>query len=322
MGGWLAETLGLTSPVVCAPMAGVGGGRLAKAVSAAGGLGMIGVGGATTPEWIREQVDIAAEQGRPYGVGLMAWVLQEDRRQLDAVLGLDPLPALVSVSFGDYRSFADELQSKGIVVATQAGNRADAQAAQAAGLDVIVVRGAEAGGHGRNHIATLPLLELVLDEIDLPVLAAGGISSARGVAAVLAAGAVGAWVGTAFIACPEADNSPAARSWIVESDGDTAYGRVFDVGLRQNWPPEFGGRALRNQFFVQWEGREDELAADDDAAADLRRAMSASDFDTGVIYAGQGVEAIREERSAAVVVASLSRVGPYLGAAATEHAAS
>lgn len=85
-GGWLERRFAITAPIVCAPMAGVGGGRLASAVSAAGGLGMIGAGGATTPQWITEQAAIAAESGKPYGVGLMAWVLKEDRGQLDAVL--------------------------------------------------------------------------------------------------------------------------------------------------------------------------------------------------------------------------------------------
>jgi nitronate monooxygenase len=248
----------------------------------------------------------------------MAWVLDRDRSQLDAVLELNPLPALVSVSFGTYRPYVEELQANGIVVATQVGNGDDVRAAAGAGVDVIVARGAEAGGHGRNDIGTLPLLELVLEETDQPVLAAGGISSARGVAAVLAAGAVGAWIGTAFLACPEADNSAAARARVLASDGDTAYGRVFDVGLRQHWPAEFGGRALRNEFFDRWEGREGALAADDEAADRLRRAMADGDFDTGVIYAGQGVVQLREERSAAEVVASLSLASALLRQAADD----
>lgn len=314
--GWLSDRFGVTAPLVCAPMANVGGGRLAAAVSAAGGLGMIGAGGATSPDWIASQAVLAGADGRPYGIGLMAWVLDGDRSQLNAVLGLDPLPALVSVSFGTYRRYTDELQEHGVVVATQVGNLDDARIAQAAGVDVIVARGAEAGGHGRNEIGTLPLLDLVLGVTDRPVLAAGGIASARGVAAVLAAGAAGAWVGTAFLACPEADNSAAARARVLGSAGDTAYGRVFDVGLRQSWPREFGGRALRNAFFDRWEGREEELADDDEAATELRAAMASGDFDTGVIYAGQGVAAVREERSAAEVVAELGAVGPLLRSAA------
>lgn len=293
---------------------------MAAAVSAAGGLGMLGAGGSTTPEWIVAQASVAAASDRPYGIGLMAWVLADDRRQLDAVLGLDRLPALVSVSFGRYRPYVEELQQAGIVVATQVGDVADARVAQGAGVDVIVARGAEAGGHGRNAVGTLPLLEMVLEEVDRPVLAAGGISSARGVAAVLAAGAAGVWVGTAFLACPEADNTAGARARVLASDGDTAYGRVFDVGLRQAWPAEFGGRALRNEFFDRWEGREDELATDDVAAAGLRAAMEADDYEIGVLYAGQGVGTLSRERPASEVVARLGDVGPLLRRAASNRA--
>src|SRR5699024_6204281 len=121
-----------------------------------------------------------------------------DRAPLDAAIAARP--ALVSVSFGDYRPYVGPLQEAGIAVATQVGDVAEAVEAARAGVDLVVARGAEAGGHGRNRVATLPLLQAVLDAVDRPVLAAGGISTGRGLAAVLAAGAAGAWVGTAFLA--------------------------------------------------------------------------------------------------------------------------
>src|SRR5262249_21849694 len=85
------------------------------------------------------------------------------------------------------------LREAGVTVATQAGTLAEAQAAEQAGVDVIVARGGEGGGHGRNDVATLPLLQMVLDAVAAPVLAAGGITRPPGPAAVLAAGAGGAW---------------------------------------------------------------------------------------------------------------------------------
>ena len=98
---------------------------------------------------------------------------------------------------------------------------------------MLVARGGEGGGHGRNDVATLPLLQAVLDAVTVPVLAAGGIGTARGLAAVLAAGAAGAWVGTAFLACTEAATSAGARELLLTAaDTDTVYGRVFDVGQR------------------------------------------------------------------------------------------
>src|SRR5215471_4897876 len=195
---WLSERFGLDVPEVCAPMAGAAAGELAAAVSRGGGLGMIGVGGAATPEWISEQCEIAGSAGRPFGVGLLAWLLADNPGQRDAVLAARP--ALVSVSYGPYQRYLPALHEAGVTVATQAGTVAEAQAAEQAGVDVIVARGGEGGGHGRNDVATLPLLQMVLDTVAVPVLAAGGITGPRGLAAVLAAGAAGAWVGTAFLA--------------------------------------------------------------------------------------------------------------------------
>ena len=314
-GAWLKERFGVAVRVVGAPMAGVAGGRLAGAISAAGGLGMIGVGPVTPPEWIEAQCAVAAAAGSPFGVGLMAWALEAKPEQLDATIAGGP--AFVSVSFGDCARFVDRLAEAGIVTATQAGTVEQALAAQSDGFDVVVARGAEAGGHGLNQVGTLPLLQSVLDAVAIPVLAAGGISAASGVAAVLAAGAAGAWVGTAFLACPESESSEAAKARIVGAGGsDTAYGRVFDVAMGLGWPPEYGGRALRNDFFDRWEGREDGLAGDADALEGFRAAVRARDFDTAYLYAGQGIGMLDRERPAAEVVADLARADELLRAAA------
>jgi nitronate monooxygenase len=307
----LTSRFDLAVPVVGAPMAGAAGGRLAAAISASGALGMVGAGGAATTAWIAEQGRIAAASGRAWGIGLLAWVLEANPAQVDAVAEL--APPLVSVSYGPYQRHLAILKQAGSAVATQVGTLAEARAAEQAGVDLIVARGGEGGGHGRNDVATLPLLQAVLDHVSVPVLAAGGIATARGLAAVLAAGAAGAWVGTAFLACPEATVVPAARDRIVSaSQTDTSYGRVFDVGLRQAWPPEYGGRALRNRFFERWEGREPELTSDDHAYAELLAALERHDFDTACIYAGQSVGLIQRSRPAAEVVADLATAAELL----------
>ncbi|MDR8412574.1 nitronate monooxygenase [Nonomuraea sp. 3-1Str] len=302
---WLTERFDLDVPLVGAPMAGVGGGRLAAAVSAAGALGMFGVPSAAGPEWIAEQAAVAAAGGRPYGIGLLAWALPGNPGQFRAVL--DARPPIVSVSFGPYERYVGELREAGITVVTQAGTTEEARAAEQAGVDAVVARGGEGGGHGRGEVATLPLLEGVLDAVRIPVLAAGGIATARGLAAVLAAGAEGAWTGTAFMGCAETTISEAATRRLLEAgETDTAYGRVFDVAQRLGWPAEYGGRALRNAFFERWAGREDELAADEDARAALEAARRDEDFDTAFVYVGQGVGLVRERRTAADVVAGFA----------------
>ena len=311
---WLTERFGLSVPVVGAPMANVSGGRLTAAISAAGGLGMLGAGSAVTADWIRTEGAIAAESGKPYGIGLMAWSVQERPEHLEAVLELKP--ALVSLSFGDYTPYVGTLQAAGIVVATQAGTVADARAAIDAGVDVIVARGAEAGGHGRNAVATLPLLQAILDLTDLPVLAGGGISGARGLAAVMAAGAAGGWIGTAFITCVEAQTKESARQAIIAADETaTVYGTVFDAASRAGWPDEFGGRALRNAYFDNWEGREDELKSDDTGHADYVDGSKTADPARASIYAGQGVGALTGQPTAAEVVEEFATYRDYLRAA-------
>jgi nitronate monooxygenase len=307
---WLTERFGLSVPVVGAPMAGVSTGRLAAAVSAAGGLGMVAAGPTSTPGRLHDQCVVARTAG-PFGVGLMAWALAQDDSLLDAVAA--EAPALVSVSYGPYERWIAPLQAAGVVVATQVGTLQEALAAEQAGVDLLVARGGEGGGHGRADVATLPLLQDVLDAVQVPVLAAGGIGTARGLAAVLAAGAAGAWVGTAFLACTEAATSVGARERLLSAgDTDTAYGRVFDVGQRLAWPPEYGGRALRNRFFDRWVGREDELAGDEAAAAELLAARKQGDFDVACVYAGQGVSLLRRERAAAEVVAEFAGAAALL----------
>lgn len=315
---WLTERLGLAVPVVAAPMAGVSTGRLAAAVSAAGALGTLGLGPTSTPDRARAEC-AAARAGGPFGVGLMAWALAQDDALVEVVA--EERPALVSLSYGPYARWVEPLRAAGTVVATQVGKLSEALAAEQAGVDVLVARGGEGGGHGRADVGTLPLLQSVLDAVEVPVLAAGGIGTARGLAAVLAAGAAGAWVGTAFLTCTEAATSPAARERLLAAhDTDTAYGRVFDVGQRLAWPPEYGGRALRNAYFDRWAGHEDELAQDDAAAEELLAARRAGDFDTACIYAGEGVGLLRDERPAAEVVAGFAGAAALLARAARSTA--
>lgn len=298
----LPEPLRTTVPLIGAPMAGPGGGRLAHAVSAAGALGMFGVNDSRTPEWIAQEAEIAGAGRTPYGVGLVAWALDKHPEQLEAVIELRP--TLVSVSFGDYAPAVERLREAEILTATQIGSLDDLETAIDAGVDVIVARGGEGGGHGRNAMATLPLLQLVLDRTELPVYAAGGILNHRGLAAVLAAGAAGAWVGTAFLGTTEAASTPAAKQALFAADS-TGYGRVFDEAQDVDWPHEYGGRSVANRFFDEWVGHEDDL--DDSARTRFRAAVSGQDYSVAHLYAGEGVAALTHEVTAADVVAEFAR---------------
>jgi nitronate monooxygenase len=300
----LTRRFDLAAPVVGAPMAGVAGGALARAVSLGGGLGMIGVGNAATPDFVAEQAAIPADDGLPFGIGLMAWALVERPELLDATIAAGP--ALVSVSFGDPAPATERLHDAGIAVAAQVNTTDDVRRAQEAGVDLLVAQGTEAGGH-TGHRATLPLLQEVLTLADRPVLAAGGVATGAGVAAVLVAGAAGVWIGTPLLACPEALNSPAARARVCAATGeDTVLTRAFDVAQGLAWPERWPGRAVANDFSREWHGREAELARDPDAARRVVEARRTGDLTAAPLYAGESVGLVTGERPAADVVRQLA----------------
>jgi nitronate monooxygenase len=281
---WSART-GLRVPIVNAPMGGVAGGQLAAAVTAAGGLGMVGMGTAGSTSSLH--VELPHVHGT-FGIGLVDWVIRKEPELFDAALAARPV--LVSVSFGTDLSWARRVRDAGIASATQVYNSAEAQRAQDAGIDLLVARGCEGGGHGDATIGTLPLLDAVLDVVSVPVLAAGGIASPRSLAAVLAAGASGAWLGTVLSASPEALTSDASRRALVAArETDTTSTRVFDIVRGLPWSKRFPSRVLRNDFVARWSGHEDALADNPDALDELAAAIAADDRGTAPVDAGQGV---------------------------------
>ena len=298
-----SRSLGLDVPIVNAPMGGAAGGALAAAVSDAGGLGMIGMGSSATAEKLAAELPHVANLKRPFGIGLVDWVAAGQPDLLDTALAARP--ALLCVSFGDRWEWVSRAHQAGALAATQVPDLRTAQRAVDAGVDVVVARGNEGGGHGQPLIGTLPLLTELLDHLTVPVLAAGGISSGRGLAAVLAAGASAAWLGTAFTACPESLLSDATRNQLLAANGtDTVTTRVFDIALGYAWPPSLPERVLRNDFSDRWGGHEESLDAD--AAAEVAQAIAAEDFTRSPINAGQGVGALSAVRTAAGVIGLLS----------------
>jgi nitronate monooxygenase len=300
----LTEMFGLRHPIILAPMGGVSGGHLAATVSNAGALGLVG-GGYGDPTWLRTELSRVKEgTEQPWGVGLITWSV--NRSVVDLVLGYQP--HAVMLSFGDPKPYASAIKSAGCKLICQAQGLAETELAQDAGADIIVAQGTEAGGHGARR-ATLPLVPAVVDAVaPTPVVAAGGIADGRGLAAALMLGAHGVLIGTRFYASTEALGPDGAKQRIVAAHGSkTARTCVFDIVRGYAWPPGYSGRALRNRFMERWHGRESDLAAAlETERAAYQVAARDGDYDTAVVWAGEGVDLIKSVEGAAALVARIS----------------
>lgn len=303
MKSFLTESWPLRVPVIGAPMSPQSGGRLAAAISHAGGLGMIGVAASQSVAQLQADADECRALGARFGIGLMTWVLEKRPELLDAAIAARPFA--LSLSFGDPSPFVARIRDAGIELVCQVQDLQSALQAERAGATLLVAQGTEAGGH-TGAVGTLPLLQIVLDAVQLPVVAAGGIGNGRGLAAVLAAGAAGAWIGTRFLVAQEARNSERARERLVaSSETDTVLTAVFDTVQRFAWPKQFRGRALRNGFTDAWHGREPALANDENARSQFEAARQAEDYDTAHLYAGQAVGLAKQVEPAASIVARI-----------------
>jgi nitronate monooxygenase len=283
------KLLGIEKPLVLAPMGSASGGALAAAVSAAGGLGLIGAGYGDA-DWIREQFRLAG--GTRVGIGFITWSLARRPQLLD--LALEHKPAAVMLSFGDPLPFSEKIRRAGARLILQVQDLETARQAIAARPDVLVAQGTEAGGHGgdRSLFTLLPSIQTLNPGV--PLLAAGGIAERRGFEAARALGADGVLVGTRFLASDESLAAPLAKKRIVEADGDaTVRTTIFDLVRGYDWPAKFTGRALRNRFSDTWHGRERELGQNLSVEKDRYAAAAEKrDFDTAVIFAGEAVNLI------------------------------
>jgi nitronate monooxygenase len=302
---YLTASLGLRYPIVSAPMAYVGRGRLARAVSLAGGLGMIGIGSTESVEFLAQEAAVARGQDSTrFGIGMHAWALNKRPELLDAAIEAQPL--LISLSFGSAAPYAARIHAHGILLAAQVNNRAEALQAVKQGVDILVTQGVEAGGHVSGPVSSLPLLQSVLEAVSVPVLIAGGIATPRGIAAALAAGAEGVWMGTRLLASPECENSADARERLVRAqENETILTRAFDVAQGLDWPSQYPGRALQNRFTEQWHTRLEALPQATEARQELKEAVAAKNYDLAFIYAGEAVGLITRQQPAGEIIREL-----------------
>jgi nitronate monooxygenase len=295
----LTRLLGLQHPILLAPMGSAAGGKLAAAVTHAGGLGMLGSGYADEKAIRRELTEAGNAR---VGIGFILWALDKNPAALD--VALDARPAAVMLSFGDPQPYTARIKAAGCRIICQVQTLEQAKQAASAGADVIIAQGRDAGGHAGMTRGTIGLVPAVVDAVGpIPVVAAGGIADGRGLAAALSLGASGVSMGTRFTATRESLWDQAMKEKAVASSGDqTAQTRVFDIVRGAQWPAIYPGRALRNDFFDQWHGKEETLQGQQKQAETGYLASSANDFGQRVVWAGESVDLVRDIPTAREVI--------------------
>jgi len=304
----LTDRLGLDLPIIQAPMAGTSTPKLAAAVSNAGALGSISIGSVDAVEGRMQIQALQALTVRPFNVNVFChapmpsdptcdrvWIdslrpifaafdaappetlteiyqsfLTDDAKL--AVL-LDEKPAVVSFHFGlPQPDQIAALKSAGCLLIASATTPQEGRLAQAAGIDMVVAQGFEAGGHrgvfdlaDDPRFATLPLTRLLARELDISVIAAGGIMDGAGIAAALALGAAGAQLGTAFVSCPESAANPAYRAALASPRAE-----------RTRVSPVISGRPARGIENAFMQRADEALTADYPYAYDLGKALNAA----------------------------------------------
>ena len=299
--------LGCRVPLQQAGMGGVAGPSLAAAVAEAGGLGMVG-GAGVPPPVLAEMLDAVAARTRGvFGVNFLMPFLDRE-----AVAVAAARARVVEFFYGDPDpTLVDAVHAGGALACWQVGSVDEAVAACGAGCDVVVAQGTEAGGHVRGTTGLLPLLGAVLDAVDVPVAAAGGIGTPRAMAAALAAGADAVRVGTRFVAAREADAHPEYVAALIAARAeDTVLTRHFSV----MWP-DAPHRVLRSAVAAA-EAWPDDVVGETEvfggrqplprSAVPCPTRATTGAIAAMALYAGESVGAVRNVTSAADIVRELA----------------
>jgi enoyl-[acyl-carrier protein] reductase II len=246
----LTEILDCDHPVMLAGMGGVSYSALVAAVSEAGGFGTLGAAPMGLDRMVAEMAEVRARTARPFGVDLLTALPTGIEEQVDAIIAGGA--SVYVAGLGVPRDVVDRCHRGGVLVVNMCGKVRHAVAAVEAGCDIVVAQGTEAGGH-TGSVATMPLVPQIVDAVGgrVPVVAAGGIVDGRGLAAALALGADGVWMGTRFIATFEAHVVTGYREAIVAGrDDDTVITRAYTGKTL---------RAIRNAYTQHFEDHPDEL---------------------------------------------------------------
>ena len=294
----VTELLGIECPIIQGGMAWVGTNELAAAVSEAGGLGIIGSGGAPA-SWVKEQIQqVKKKTSKPFGVNIM---LMNPEADAIAQVIVDEGVPVVTTGAGNPEKYMEMWKAAGVKVIPVVASVALAKRMERTGADAVIAEGTESGGH-IGETTTMALVPQVVDAVSIPVIAAGGIADGRGIAAAFMLGAKAVQMGTIFVASKESIASDAYKNKVVKAkDIDTKV-----TGRSTGHPV----RCIRNKQTQEYLRLEAEGATLEElehlTLGGLRKAVVDGDVINGSVMAGQIAGLVKEVRSCKDIVESLN----------------
>jgi len=244
----LCDLLEVEHPIMLAGMGGVSYAELAAAVSNAGGYGVLGMAG-RGPDFIREEMrKVRKLTKKPFGVDLLAASPESLTASVDIIIA-EGASSFVA-GLGVPMPIMEKLKKAGLKVMVVCGAVKHAVKAEQAGCDAVICQGGEGGGH-TGLVGTMPLVAQVAEQVKIPVVGAGGLYDGRGLAAVLALGAVGVWMGTRFIASKEAHAGGLYRETILEASDESTIRTKSYSGKPM--------RVKKNLWTEDWESRPQDI---------------------------------------------------------------
>lgn len=293
----LNEMLGIKYPIIQGGMANIATGEFAAAVSNAGGLGLVGAGGMSA-DMLRENIRICKSlTDKPFGVNLMLMHPQVDEM---AEIVVEEGVKIVTTGAGNPAKYMKRWKEAGIFVMPVVAGAVLAKRMERAGADAVIAEGTESGGHV-GEMTTMALVPQVIDAVNIPVIAAGGIADGRQLAAAFALGACGVQVGTCLLASEECPIHPAYKEAVLNAkDTDTVVtGRIAGTPVR----------ILKNAMAREYVKREkegaDKMELEKFTLGSLKRAVFEGDTKTGSLMAGQVAGQLKEIRPVAEILEEL-----------------
>lgn len=290
----VCEILGTEYPIIQGAMARIADCHLAAAVSNGGGLGIIAAGGQSA-SWLREEIRKTREMtDKPFGVNIM--LLADNVDELMDVVCEEKIK-VITTGAGNPGKYIPRLKENGIKVIPVVASVALAKRVARAGADAVVAEGTEAGGHiGEN--TTMAMMPQIVDAVDIPVIAAGGIADGRGIAAAYMLGAEGVQVGTRFLVASECTVAQSYKDTIIKAkDTDTVA-----TGRSTGHPVRVIKNKLTRQVLHLEKQNADEAEINALCIGKLTAAVVDGDMDYGSVMSGQVAGLIKKEQSAAEII--------------------